>query len=88
MTSEQAIREIIDLLTYDQLDVCDKTNFLRIIIQDLKSFEQLKRDHRQLKLNYANSRIHSKNCYKKLKAKYINLEEQLQKLLSNEERSG
>ena len=87
MTSKQALVEIIELLTYDQIDVCKKAGYLKTIIQDLESFEQLKKTNRQLKLNFANSRIHSKNCYKKLKAKYIILEEQLQQLLNKEERS-
>lgn len=44
-----------------------------IIKQDLERLEKLEKELKQTKLNFKNSQIHSKNCYKKLKKKYDKL---------------
>lgn len=44
------------------------------IEQDLARLKRLEKELKQTKLNFRNSQTHSKNCYKKLKKKYIRLE--------------
>ena len=61
------------MLNYEQMNVCEKNNYLKIISQDL---DRLEKELKQTKLNFKNSQTHSKNCYKKLKAKYEKLEKE------------
>ena len=74
MNSKECLYEILGMLNYEQMDVCEKHNYLKVISQDL---DRLEKELKQTKLNFRNSQIHSKNCYKKLKKKYNNLKKAL-----------
>lgn len=50
------------------------------IEQDLDRLKRLEKELKQTKLNFRNSQTHSKNCYKKLKEKYNEVEYCYEKL--------
>ena len=102
MNSKECLYEILGMLNYEQMDVCEKHNYLKVISQDLDRLEQLEKSvehyeatikrwgekyhllekqYKQTKSNFKNSQTHSKNCYKKLKEKYIKT---LQELVDKE----
>ena len=43
MNSKECLYAILDMLTYEQVDECDKKGLLRIIKQDLELLEILKK---------------------------------------------
>ena len=44
MNSKECLNAILDMLTYEQVDECDKKGLLRIIKQDLELLEILKKN--------------------------------------------
>ena len=43
MTSKETLEKLVDILTYEQLDLCDENNYLRIIKKDLERLEKYKK---------------------------------------------
>lgn len=87
MNSKEALNELFEVAgcercgcaieCEEQMDkyhcvMCEQWH--NIIKKDLDRLEQLEKELKQTKLNFRNSQIHSKNCYKKLKEKYTRLE--------------
>lgn len=48
MTSKECLYEILGMLNYEQMDVCEKNNYLKIISQDLDRLEQLEKENKEL----------------------------------------
>lgn len=51
-----SLEKLIDLLTYEQLDICDKENILRNIKQDLERLEKLEEKEVPIKPLYIKKR--------------------------------
>ena len=43
MNSKECLNKILDLLNYEQIDECEKNNYLKTIKQDLDKLEQLEK---------------------------------------------
>lgn len=50
MNSKECLNAILDMLNYEQIDECEKNNYLKVISQDLDKVEQLEKENQKLKL--------------------------------------
>ena len=86
MNSKEALEKILNHKCYEKESSCwdyVKTLFqeeVATIEKDLDRLEVLEKELKQTKLNFGNSQTHSKNCYKKLKGKYVELEKENREL--------
>ena len=69
MNSKEVLRRLEEEL-YLILPKNIRQELIETINKDLDRLKQLEKELKQTKLNFRNSQTHSKNCYKKLKEKY------------------
>lgn len=65
----------------------EKDFYEGVIYRANKKLHELEKELRQTKSNFKNSQTHSKNCYKKLKAKFLKFEKENQELKEDLEES-
>ena len=77
MDSLEKFNELIDLLTYEQLDILDKNNCLRVIKKDLESLKKLKKKEIDLIAENQNLRYQLREC-EEFEDRIHELEEELE----------
>ena len=97
MNSKECLNAILDLLNYEQIDECEKNNYLKTIKQDLDRLEKLEKEREEIETRLSSNEtntfdeiatmIKKANGYDVLANKCKQLEKENQKLKEDLEES-